>query len=453
MLATATPPGKIKYSRYQHSNYSTHLGYDWNWGSVFAGYDYFEGVINVPNNGARAMILDPWRRETFKAGMEFNNFSDILLKVKLNGFYQNNLKKQIMSMYIENDMDSYGGTLQTDWLFFDDHYVIFGADWNYDDLDTVTRSGARNLPADGQQSNLGIFLQDEWSVLEQLKIIGGVRYTYVKTEADDWRLGKNDTNDDSWVGNFGVVYMPTADLALRANVSQGYKVPNLSQQYIGNFMGTLLPNHDLDPEKSTNYEVGLRYNTGAWNVDAALYYADAKDFISSVTINASQSQYINLDKAQTLGFELGVDYTFEALGLTPYAVFNWMRRETTNTVSGIKIKTTKSGYPEFTGQLGVKWQRDLFDNHTFFADLNYFWNGNTKDKYYSSTYRRIQEDKARSFGTLNLNLGFESHHDDCINYFGSLGLRNLFDKEYRLGHTSGLEAPGFHAVATFGVTF
>lgn len=285
-----TPDGKIKYSNYRHTNYSAHIGYDWDFGSIFAAYEHFDGVISVPNNGIRMMLLDPWERDTYKGGVEFNNFNEHLLKIKLTGYYQNTHKFQDMSMganpmgrnVINNDMNSYGVNLQTDWLLLEDHYVIFGADWNYDDLDTWTRMLAlnRTVPAEGQQSNLGIYLQDEWSMTEQLKLVGGMRYTWIKTKANDSNLGKNDSTDDNWVGNLGLVYMPSKALALRGNVSQGHKVPNLSQLYIGNFGGTMLPNSRLKPEKSTNYEIGARYNAAGWDIDAALYYADAKDFIT-----------------------------------------------------------------------------------------------------------------------------------------------------------------------------
>lgn len=456
-----TPDGKIKFSSYRRTNYSAHAGYDWDWGKVFAGYDYFKGIINVPYDAdAQIMKLHPWERETFSGGVEFNNFSDYLLNVKLTGYFQNTRKFQDMSMFpysfamgyglINNDMDSYGASLQTDWLLLDDHYVILGADFNHDNLDTWTRNIDTNttVTADGQQSNLGIYIQDEWSILEQLKLVGGVRYTWIKTKANDDNLGKNDSTDDNLVANIGAVYMPTDDLAFRANVSQGYKSPTLSQLYIGNFGGTMLPNKDLKPEKSTNYEIGVRYNDGAWNVDAALYYADAKDFIASRTISTNISQYQNLDKAKTWGFELGADYTYKDLGLTPYVVFNWMQRETTDKLHNLTTK--KNLFPEFTGQVGVKWQGDLMDEHTFFADLNYFWNGRAKNEYYFRGNRVV--DTYPSFGTVNLNLGFESHHEDSINYFGSISLNNMLDKEYTPA-TSALMAPGFHAVITGGVTF
>lgn len=458
-----TPDGKVKYTNYRHQNYSATAGYNWDHGNVFAGYEYFKGNLNVPyNSNIQMMKLSPWERETFKGGAEFNNFSDVLLNVKLTGYYQYTEKLQDMSMspmmgygLIKNKMDSYGANLQTDWLLPFDNYLIFGVDWNYDDLDSWTKnlSSGRMVSSKGKQSNLGIYLQDEWSVLEQLKIVGGVRYTWIYNDVNDQSNGKFDSNDDNRVGNIGVVYTPFRELALRANVSQGYKSPNLSERYIGNFGGTLLPNPDLDPEKSTNYEVGARFNSGDWNIDAAVYYADAKDFITSTYLPGSTtiSQYINVDSAKTWGFELSVDYTYEPLGLTPYVVFNWMRRETKN----FGYKTSKSAYPPFSGQVGMKWQRDLFEDHTFFADLNYMYNSSTTHN--SASRGRtgvvtVTKYKYDSWGTLNLNMGFESHYTDCVNYFGSISLNNLFDKKYTPA-TASTMAPGFHVVATAGVTF
>lgn len=491
-----TPAGHLKNTSFRQKDYSGQLGYDWDYGMVWAQVDYHDSTMKLPGSHTAAtdinMELPKWERTTYKSGVEFDNFSDTLIKVKANVYYQEMIKDFInhinvtppmpfpvgtYAQYIDthNDQESYGGSVQSEWLLFDDHYVIFGADMNRDDLKATTYTDVRNnltppfnagyaatgiynYKYKGHLDTLGIFLQDEWSVLDNLRLIGGVRYTYIKSKlksSTDPNAQQDSQSDDNFVGNLGIVYEPMKELALRANVSQGYSFPNISQLYIGtNGHGgaTTYANPDLKPEKSINYEIGARWNSGSINVDAALFYSDAKDYITTVQVipgNDNLLQYTNISKAQTWGFELGADYTFQPIGVTPYAVFTWIERETKNS-SGWKTKN--NGVPEFQGQLGVKWQRDLFADYTFFADLNYIYNGDAKSSSRATNTGVVTTTKYDSWGTVNLAMGFESHYDDCVNYFGTLALRNLFDKEYAYARNNLIE-PGFHAVATFGITY
>lgn len=498
-----TPSGKLNKTSFRQKDYSGQLGYDWSHGMVWAQADYHNSDMQLPGSsmgmqtspifgtwerGRVDMELPKWERATYKGGFELDNFSETLLRVKGNAYFQNMKKDFTNSIWIKpamptmvmysqdivtkNDQDSYGGSLQSEWLLWDSHNLILGADFNRDDLTASSwtsvynpfnlsgyaASGIYDYRYKGHVDTLGVFLQDEWSVLENLRLIGGVRYTYINSKlksSNDSNAQTTSESDDNFVGNLGVVYEPTKELALRANVSQGYSFPNISQLYIGtNGHGgaTTYANPDLKPEKSINYEVGARWNSGNLNVDGALFYSDAKDYITTVQVNPGNDnllRYTNISKAQTWGAELGADYTFASIGVTPYTVLTWIERETKNS-SGWKTKN--NGVPEFQGQLGVKWQRDLFTEHTFFADFNYVYNSNAKSSTKATNTGVVTTTKYDSWGTVNLSMGFESHYADSLNYFGTLALRNLFDKEYAYARNALVE-PGFHVVAMFGVSY
>lgn len=498
-----TPGGKLDNTSFRQKNFSGQLGYDWNHGNVWGQVDYYNNDMKLPGTsmgmasspmwgswerGRIDMELPKWERTTYKGGFELDNFSDTLIRISGTAYFQN-LKKDfinniwvkpmspMLTMYSQNietnnDQDSYGGTLQSEWLFFDSHNVIFGVDFNRDDLkaDSWTKvSNPYGLPTyaptriydyhyDSYLDTLGIFLQDEWSLLDNLSLVGGVRYTYIKSKlktSTDPNSMKTSENDDNFVGNIGIVYEPMRELALRANVSQGHSFPNISQLYIGtNGHGgaTTWANPNLKPEKSVNYEIGARWNSGDINVDAALFYSDAKDYITTRQVYAGNDnllEYINMNKSKTWGFELSADYTYRPLGLTPYLTFTWLEREMENS-SGWKTKDT--GTPEVMGTAGIKWQRNLFTNHTFFADLNYMYNGSAKYSIKDSSTGAVETTKYNSWGTVNLSMGFESTYDDCVNYFGTLALRNIFDEEYAYSRSSLVE-PGFHTVVMFGLSY
>lgn len=487
-----TPHGHIDKTRYRTRNWAAKVGYDWNWGSIFGGMDYYKNDIGLTDvkmpRYTIEMDLPKWERTTYRAGLELNNFSDYLLKISISGYYQNMKKdfandmlgvmgtpSSFVKVSTENNQDSYGLSLQTEWLLLDTHYVIFGLDYNRDNLTADTFTLIRPpvpLLLDwynyqkGHLETLGVFLQDEWSILDNLKIVAGLRGTWIKSKLkhDDayailfptFVIPKVSTigteRDSNWVGNIGLVYNLNKELSLRANVAQGYRFPTMNQLYIGTTHGgqNTFGNPNLKPEKSINYEIGARYNGNSWNADAAIFYADARDYITTKYVGpgfmGDNHEFTNLDKAKTWGFELSADYTFQPLGLTPYLAFTYIQRETND--SGFKTK--KTDLAPFQGQFGIQWQQDLFEAHTFFADLNYTYNSHSKYAYIEKG-SKITE-KNDSWGTVNLSMGFESNHTDSINYFGTLSLRNLLDKSYSYSR-SRLEQPGFHAVAMFGVSY
>jgi hemoglobin/transferrin/lactoferrin receptor protein len=126
------------------------------------------------------------------------------------------------------------------------------------------------------------------------------------------------------------VYSGFKDWRLRAQASQGYRFPNLQQLYIGTVHGSSRPtysNADLKPETSNNFEVGARYGDGAWTMDAAAFYSKAEDYIATVALTGTTSQFQNVSGATTYGGELALEYLFADWNLTPYVSATYLRRK------------------------------------------------------------------------------------------------------------------------------
>ncbi len=242
--------------------------------------------------------------------------------------------------------------------------------------------------------------------------------------------------------------------------SQGYRFPAVSQLYIGTVhgqAGRTLPNPNLKPESSNNYEVGVRFNNDNWNLDAALFYSDAKNYITTQRIGGSlDSQFVNMNKAQTYGLELGLDYTFTEYGLTPYTSLTFMQRRHTNTIADINnnsitYKTSDTGMPSLQGRIGLKWQKELSVSQSFFVDAYLNWADSTDRYRYDSTYEHdFITEREEGWQTLNLTLGTEWGDEHKWN--ASLSLRNISDQAYTQADNS-VEDPGFHVVVGVGFEY
>ncbi|WP_334319495.1 TonB-dependent receptor [Termitidicoccus mucosus] len=165
------------------------------------------------------------------------------------------------------------------------------------------------------------FAEDEFRILESLALTGGVRYDH----------------HDSFGGQVSprgyLVWNTTKYLTLKGGVSTGFKTPTLTQTTAGlsgiGGQGTLplLGNPDLKPETSTNYEAGVSLVINhTLNLTFTGFYNKFDDKIGSKTVLRGSDEFnkyldpdawsrdgsmsINIDTAETRGFEAGGSYRF-----------------------------------------------------------------------------------------------------------------------------------------------
>ncbi|MDL2268505.1 TonB-dependent receptor [Desulfosarcina sp. OttesenSCG-928-A07] len=482
--------GRLLNTDYDKRNYSGILGYSWDGGEISFSSDRHKvtdmGHVLRWNNPATGE-LEPatWdearpyttsnpevQRDTHTVNLGLTELNDYLAKLNFTAYVQE-LNRETQGIGIKNEggyangvvysyeehvQDSYGGTFQSDWRLGDDHYVILGLDYDkskYDsDISAFNRlSGVRTGRnfGHGRQESYGYFLQHEWQITEDLSSTLGLRWTEVKTvlsKETSKPQNVGSTKDSKMVGNLGLVYSGFEDFELRALYSQGFRTPNLLQLFIGS-SAWMEPNPDLKPESSQNFELGLRYHRAGWNVDLGLFYSILKDAMASRIIGYSGSnalrQYQNLEEVVTYGAELGLDYTFENLNLTPYLSGTWLRYISEDQF-GFKARHV-DGRPEFWGKTGLKWEVPLTDDLQFYSDLNLMLTGRS----YQSNADGVDTDHMPGYGVLNLNFGFEGGQEHKYNI--SVSLNNIGNKEYRLPLSSLNYEPGFNVVLGVGFEY
>ena len=390
-----------------------------------------------------------------------------------------------MDNFAHNIIRSRGFSLQTDWQLGADHYLIAGYELNYDKLTSDGRTyldnritmspvmsilinKVTNKYYDGNQLNQSVFASMESQLPWNLALTYGVRWTHVSTEltrgeeisdpytgkmqmggmtrpmfdksgAVDKRTLGSDT-DFRPVFNVGLVWTGIEDLALRASWAQGFRVPNLTEKYIGTAMGggTVYGNPGLDPETSNNFEVGARYNHGALDLDLAFFYSIADDYIASVPVSGSSSvyTYTNVAEARTFGSELAAGYRFSTPygDITPYAALTWMRRRYDD---GNGWKTYDTATPEWVGRYGVRYARALTENIDFRADV--YGRSQSATVYRSATGSSNYD--LGGFTTANVSFGLDFGKERQFSVLAEV--LNIFDKQYQ--YNTAILEPGLHA--------
>jgi len=481
---TNSDTGSATRSNYKNRYYSGQLGYDWDKASFSLRADQYESSLFYAN-ATEAAAVDPSSANTMRmpendrkavtATLELRDLNRYLPKLTMTGAYQNSKREMasdflaLMEPYlgtVKSDQDQYTFSGVSEWSI-GAHYVTAGLDYEFDDVHMGNNQEYINpaladyfSKAHVEQTTLGIFVQDEWSFAEDYKLTLGARQTWIESKfidkegpAYDIPSTKNRSHD-KLVGSVGLVYTGINDLALRAQWSQGNRYPTISQLFTGQagHGGSSVsshPNPDLKPETSNNYEIGARYQSGGWDIDAAVFFTDSKNYIASYTENNIASFY-NAAKAETLGTELSLGYTFESLGLTPYTNVTWIRRMFTH-YNG--VKSDKTGTPRVRGRVGVKWQAEVNEHQRVFTDLYSNWAVKCEEMAQPGSMSIAGAiSKYEGWQTLNLTLGLEGGEDHKYNI--ALSLNNIGNQRYTTSKgAAALPEPGFHVVLGVGFEY
>jgi hemoglobin/transferrin/lactoferrin receptor protein len=471
-------PGETLFnSNYRQRNYRGHIGYEWDKGSVQFTVDHFESLNNYvpveikPHGRQGPANLNTFTglvsevpdndRDAYVLNFNLNNLSDNLVDLKFMVYYQELFKtfqyyNYISKLYTNKHKythDAYGGSIQSDWRFFDDHYVTFGIE--YDNIkmgkyDHNLQNGTHAL-SEGGQKTWALYLQDEWTIVPAFTLTAGLRQSNVELFLDRETARPDRVGTKKYsnvVGSLGMVFRVNEELALRAIFSQGYKVPNITQMMIGT--GIIIPNMRLKPETSNNYEIGARYNSGNLNVDAAIFYNIFKDGIinETVQLNPLVVQAKNVSEIKSYGAELGADYSFSNTGFGIYGNVNVLVFETQDDNG---FKTKRNSRSPGWGTLGLTYEDDFWDEMTWFADLNAMKGVGS----YSLRASGLVEHRTDSWEIANFTIGVTG--GEKIKRHLTISLRNIFDRWYQVASpfspSSPLPEAGFHVVVAAGVEF
>jgi hemoglobin/transferrin/lactoferrin receptor protein len=195
----------------------------------------------------------------------------------------------------------------------------------------------RNDPfKDGEVSSYGLFLQDEFE-LGRTALVAGARLDRVSGDAK--QKGATQTsglsssdNNLSW--SLGATHPLTDSLNIYANIGQAYRAPDLRERFEDAARGDgyyHVGNPQLDPERSSSFEVGLKGYGNDFDYRLAAFHTQIDDYISGrmTDLKAPNGLPIkrteNLDKVVIYGLEGSVSKDVGAFVVD--GSFTWLRGE------------------------------------------------------------------------------------------------------------------------------
>jgi hemoglobin/transferrin/lactoferrin receptor protein len=212
-----------------------------------------------------------------------------------------------------------------------DHHLSYGGDWFHERFDgrennirrynkagsLLSDSGWNPMERDTQQTNFGLFINDDWFINEKWSITGALRGDLVKVEVGDALSGESPAVTSAFEGNtdnlhkavtgsVGAVYRLTPDWHLVGNLSRGFRAPSGMELALTSVAGTIttIPAPDLDPETNITAEAGVRWYGERSQINLTAYQSQYDDLIATVPVTAGVMQRQNISEATISGVEL-----------------------------------------------------------------------------------------------------------------------------------------------------
>jgi hemoglobin/transferrin/lactoferrin receptor protein len=265
--------------------------------------------------------------------------------------------------------------------------------------------------------------------------------------------------NNSLTGNLGIAYMPSSDLRMTLNYSTGFRSPNFDDltKVFESVTGQrlIVPNVNLKPEITQNFEAGFQYNDGKLEFNAYGFYTLLKNVIvtDKFSVNGKDSAlydgqltavYASQNKSNGFIYGGGISFIYRPLihfsisGSTNY---------TFGRFNSDSVLIPLDHIPPVTGRLGIK-----YDHKNWYSEFYSIYNG----KKCLIDYNPNGEDNIQystpfgtpSWFTVNFRVGVTLKKHTQI----QLGVENILDKNYRY-FASGMSAAGRNLVVAVRYNF
>lgn len=218
------------------------------------------------------------------------------------------------------------------------------------DYSDILTPDSEDLPLFGKTSSttdrLGIYLQDQIDILDNLILVAGLRYDIVDRDTTNF-LADTETNqyDDAVSPRIGIVYQPIEPISLYTNYSRSF-TPNLATDADGN---------PLDPEESEGFEVGIRADIIENRLSATLAYFDiTKQNVATADPNAP---FASVATGEQRSRGVDFDVTGEILpGWNVIASYAYIDAEVTEDNNTEIVGNRLLGVPEHSASLWTTYE-------------------------------------------------------------------------------------------------
>ncbi|WP_294348601.1 TonB-dependent receptor [Prosthecochloris sp.] len=302
-----------------------------------------------------------------------------------------------------------------------------------------------NSVSETDEETAAIFGQIIYPVTGRLDVTLGGRYQCIKKDIDleffeDYVLDNTIDGGKEWSE-----FLPRVALnyTLNDNWSTYF---SYSKGYMPGGFNFYADEGDLDdnafePQISTNYEIGLKAQTGKMTLGAAFFYMDIKDIHVFKANESFQFFADNAEKAHSMGVELEAAYRLtDAFQLDASVGFVEAEYDDYDAGGGVKYDGERiQQTPEYTLNLGAAY----YHPNGFYGRADVNMTGETA--FFSSNEGFVRRD---AYTTVDARIGYMQDRWEVYAYG-----KNLSDERYITGYRAGgpLAVASFNDPRTFGI--
>lgn len=320
---------------------------------------------------------------------------------------QNKAKTQVYGAKLNAVLKTGPGTLTT------------GIDYYNRNWDALNRRAGyfayRDLAMipDASIDNLGVFGEYELLLSKQLALKGGLRGDLTWAEANKTNtLVTSGTSRDftNFSANLQLTYTPVKGLDIFTGIARGTRTPDQQELFLDVPSATAYWHGNKDLKATVNHQadIGAKYSTDRFYVNASIFYSDLQDYINFYQVpGVSEKSYQNIHATMwgsELGSQVSLDYDFFLKGSLSYV-------EARNESGDRPL----SEIPPLRGTVSIR-----YDNGTFFLEIL-----ENLVKRQDRVDSDLNETVTPGWATTDIKSGITYRGYSFI-----VGVNNLFDKYY-----------------------
>lgn len=336
---------------------------------------------------------------------------------------------------------------------------------------SITPSISR-YPNGSRWSTTGVYASYKINVQPKVTLSTGLRYSYNTLDASfdktfiQFPFSEARLRDGALTGSAGIVFRPKDRWQLNANISTGYRMPNvddigkLFESTPGNVM---VPNPELAPEYAWNFEIGIvKTIPGKMRFELNAFHTILQNAIvrRPGTFNGTDSilydnvlsrveSLKNAAKANVSGVQAAIEI-FLNPQLSIGSAANWITGNETDEEKNEQVPLRHA--PPFYGNTSIKYRKKKF-----FAEAIWIYNGTITNAHLAPSeqakeYMYATDSNGLPYSPGWYTLNVKTSYQLMKNLALSVGWENMTNQQYR-PYSSGIVAAGSNFIFSARVSW
>jgi outer membrane receptor protein involved in Fe transport len=348
----SSPSGKIRMSQYSDYDLLFKLNREWEKSQFYLSFFHYKGE-DIGKPSPKSQFKPRWYpdevntlysvgykiKESFHLDVLDINFSvyHSELDTQKENLSETSILEEKNLAHVQGT--NYGIKIRGSKVMNQNHELNFGLDffcrngvndsnteWQYDENGNLAMQINETSLIDANSSNYGFFIDDKVSISSDVRLSIGIRFDHIRTS--NWLSSEDKIvrSDQTLSGYLGTVWQINPQLSLLANAGRSFRFPSISELFYSGLSGrgTVFGNSDLDPEKSINLDLGLRYLHEKFFVAVYGFCNTIQGMIQKYSLQEEEFFYRNLSSGRVIGVE-GEFYFFLMKELELFFNFHHMK--------------------------------------------------------------------------------------------------------------------------------